>query len=150
MFPHAHIEDFTVGDVFEYGAYAVTEAEILEFGRRFDPQSYHTDPEAAKTGPFNGLIASGLHTGSIFLRLLIDAFPNAVSLGSPGWDETRWTAPVRPGDVLSARSEVVEARLSKTRPDRGLISMQNVLSNQDGEMVFRVLNYWFIGRRGEG
>jgi acyl dehydratase len=149
-FPHRHVEDYEVGQVFEYGAYEVTEADIIAFGERFDPQYFHIDPEAAKASAYGGLIASGLHTGSIFMRLLIDAFPDLATIGSPGWDELRWLAPVRPGYVLRARTEILDKRLSKSRPEMGIVTGNHVLTNQDGEAVFSVHNNWFVLRRPAG
>jgi len=138
------------GHVFEYGAYAMSEAHIIEFAKQYDPQDFHTDPEAAKATPYGGLIASGLQTSSVFMRLLIDAFPDVASLGSPGWDELRWLNPVRPGDVLSARTEIVERRYSGSRPDRGIVTGRHAMATQDGTPVFSVRNYWFVLRREAG
>jgi len=149
-FAHRYIEDFIVGEVFEYGGYEVTEAHIIEFAKRYDPQDFHTDPEAAKSSVFGGLISSGLQTSSVFMAQMVEAFPNVASLGSPGWDDLRWPNPVRPGDVLSVRSETVEARLSKSRPEMGILSGRHVMSKQDGSPVFTLKNYWFVGRREPG
>jgi acyl dehydratase len=144
------VEDFVPGDIFEYGAYPMEEDDIIAFAKRYDPQEFHTNPTAAKATPYGGLIASGLQTSSVFMRLLIDAFPNVASLGSPGWDELRWPAPVRPGDVLSARTEIVERRFSKTRPDRGIVTGRHEMKSQAGTRVFSVQNYWFVLRREPG
>lgn len=144
------VEDFVPGHVFEYGHYPMEEDDIIAFATRYDPQSFHTDPEAAKATPYGGLIASGLQTSSVFMRLLIDAFPDVASLGSPGWDELRWPAPVRPGDVLSARTEIVERRYSESRPDRGIVTGRHEMTTQAGTRVFSVQNYWFVLRREPG
>lgn len=149
-FTHRYIEDFTVGEIFEYGAYEMSQAHIIEFAKQYDPQDFHTDPEAAKATPYGGLIASGLQTSAVFMALLIEAFPNVASLGSPGWDELRWTNPVRPGNVLSTRTEIVDIRLSKSRPEMGIMTGRHVMSAQDGTRVFSVQNYWFILRREAG
>ena len=99
-----YFEDYLPGAVYEYGYLTVTEAEILEFARRFDPQPIHIDPEFAAAGPFGGLIASGWHTASMMMRLFADHYLSRVaSLASPGIDELRWPAPVRPGDQLRLR-----------------------------------------------
>jgi acyl dehydratase len=117
-----HFEDYPPGVVVEYGPIAVDAAEIIEFGRRFDPQPFHVDPQRAAGGPFGGLIASGWHTASLMMRLLVDHYlPRTAGLASPGLDELRWLAPVRPGDQLSARITVLEARRSRSKPDRGLV-----------------------------
>jgi len=114
-----HFEDYVPGSVFEYGEVTVSEAEIIEFARRFDPQAMHVDPSAAARGRFDGLIASGWHTAAMVMRLLVDNFlPGRASLASPGIDELRWLRPVRPGDVLYIRVSVLEATRSRSKPDR--------------------------------
>src|SRR6266576_5549410 len=108
-------EDFQVGEVAELGPVTVTEEEIVEFGRRFDPQPFHVDPEAAKESPFGGLIASGWQTTALFMGMFVRAvLLDSASLGSPGVEEIRWTAPVRPGDTLTGRSTVTEVQPSGT------------------------------------
>jgi acyl dehydratase len=131
-----HFEDYAPGAVFEYGAIPVTEAEIIEFARRFDPQYIHVDRERAVQGPFGGLIASGWHTAAMMMRLIVDNFlPGHASLGSPGIDELRWLKPVRPADVLSVRLSVLEATRSRSRPDRGVVRTLCEVLNQDREVV---------------
>ncbi len=131
-----YFEDYLPGAVYEYGSIAVTEAEIIDFARRYDPQDIHVDPEAAKRGNFGGLIASGWQTATIMMRLLVDRFLSKVaSLGSPGIDELRWTRPVRPGDVLSIRVTVLEATRSRSKPDRGMVRTLVEVLNQNGEVV---------------
>jgi acyl dehydratase len=134
-----HFEDYPPGAIVEYGPIAVDEAAIVAFGRQFDPQPFHVDPQRAADGPFGGVIASGWHTGSLMMRLLVDHFlPRAAGLGSPGLDELRWLAPVRPGDQLSLRITITEARRSRTKPDRGLVHTANEMINQRGEVVMTV------------
>ena len=134
-----YFEDYIPGAVYEYGSVTVTETEILDFARKFDPQPIHTDPEFAAQGPFHGLIASGWHTAGIMMRMLVDHYLSRVaSLASPGLDELRWPAPVRPGDSLRLRATVVEARRSRSKPDRGLVRTQSELINQNDEVVLRV------------
>ena len=131
-----YFEDYVVGVEQEVGSVGLSETEIIEFANKYDPQDFHTDPEKAKTGPFGGLIASGWHTIAVVMRLLVDKYlDNASSLGSPGIDELRWMAPVRPGDVLTVRAKVFKARRSDSKPDRGLIHTRVETSNQDGTMV---------------
>ena len=131
-----YFEDYAPGAVFEYGAIPVTEAEIIEFARRFDPQYIHVDRERAVQGPFGGLIASGWHTAAMMMRLIVDNFlPGHASLGSPGIDELRWLKPVRPADVLSVRLSVLEATRSRSRPDRGVVRTLCEVLNQDREVV---------------
>jgi acyl dehydratase len=131
-----HFEDYVPGAVFEYGAIPVTEADIVDFARRFDPQYIHVDRERAVQGPFGGLIASGWHTAAMMMRLIVDNFlPQSASLGSPGIDELRWLKPVRPGDVLSIRLSVLEATRSRSKPDRGVVRTLCEVLNQDREIV---------------
>lgn len=91
-------EDYAAGEVYEFGSIALDETEIVEFGRRYDPQYLHVDPERAARGPYGGLIASGWQTMATAMRLFVDHFlPEEANMGSPGVDELRWLAPVRPG-----------------------------------------------------
>src|SRR5687768_17793209 len=107
-------EDFRVGDSSEMGRHAFTEAEILSFGRQFDPQPFHADPAAAGATAFGGLIASGWHTCAVGMRLMVESYLNrTVSLGSPGIDSVRWLAPVRPGDILVYRRTVLESQIGR-------------------------------------
>jgi acyl dehydratase len=141
-------EDYQVGTTESFGPVTVTEEEILDFARRYDPQPFHTDPTAAKDGPFGGLIASGWHTASLMMRLLVDNYLSpASSLGSPGIDQLRWPNPVRPGDDLTMHIEVLEARASQTRPDRGIVRTSTTLTNQDNLPVLTVLGTTFIRTR---
>ncbi len=131
-----YFEDYVPGSVFEYGSIAVTEDEILDFAKRFDPQSIHTDPHAAKEGPFGGLIASGWHTAAIMMRLFVQHYLSHVaSMASPGIDELRWLLPVRPGDSLSIKVSVLEANRSRSKPDRGLVRSFIEVLNQNREVV---------------
>ncbi len=131
-----YFEDYVPGIELVFGPTTVTEAEVLEFGRRFDPQEMHTDPEAAARGQFGGVIASGWHTAAMFMRLYADHYlSNASSIASPGLDELRWYQPVRPGDELRIRLRVVEARRSRAKPDRGMIRTLIEVLNQHGEVV---------------
>jgi acyl dehydratase len=117
-----YFEDFDVGRTYEFGSYTVTEEEILTFGRAYDPQPFHTDPQSAVDSIFGGIIASGWHTAAMSMRLMVDNFISPLhSLGSPGIDELRFTAPVRPGAELRVRITVEELRPSASKPDRGLI-----------------------------
>jgi acyl dehydratase len=129
-------EDYVVGTMAEHGTVVVDEAELLDFGRRFDPQPFHVDAEAAARGPFGGLIASGWHTCALMMRLFAQEYlSEASSLGSPGVDELRWLRPVRPGDRLTLRTTVEEARLSRSKPDRGLVRTRVELRDDDGGVV---------------
>jgi len=134
-----HFEDYVPGLVVEYGPVDVDEAAIVAFGRQFDPQPFHVDPQGSAQGPFGGVIASGWHTASLMMRLLVDHFlPRTAGLGSPGVDELRWLKPVRPGDSLTLRITVTDAQRSRSKPDRGLVRTDNELRNQHGEPVMTV------------
>jgi len=131
-----YFEDYVPGAVHEFGEVSVSAEEIVDFGKRFDPQDFHTDPVAAAKTRFGGLIASGWHTGSMVMRLFCEHYlSNNASLSSPGMDELRWILPVRPGDRLSLRVTVVEARRSATKPDRGLVRSAMEVLNQNGQVV---------------
>ena len=131
-----YFEDYAEGAVYEYGYASVTADEIVEFARRFDPQPMHVDPEYAATGPFGGLIASGWHTAGIFMRLYADHYLSRVaSLASPGIDEVRWPSPLRPGDKLWIRTTILEARRSRSKPDRGLIRTHGEMFTGDRQVL---------------
>jgi len=141
-------EDFEVGEVTELGPVEVTEAEILEFARRYDPQPFHVDAEAARESPFGGLIASGWHTTAVFMGMFVRGILlDSASLGSPGVEEIRWTAPVRPGDRLSARVTIVDSQPSATNPTRGTVITDNAVRNQDGVTVMTLKARGFFARR---
>jgi len=143
-----YFEDYVPGDTHEFGTIKVTEAEIIEFAARYDPQPFHVDPAAAASGPFGGLIASGWHTASLMMRLLVENYLSPVaSLGSPGVEELRWSKPVRPGDELRVRVTVLEARPSRSKPDRGLVRSGMEVLNQHGEVVCGVTALNFLLRR---
>jgi acyl dehydratase len=136
MSDYAYFEDFVVGRTRESEPVLITEADIIDFAQKFDPQPMHTDPQAAKavTG---GLIASGWHTASLTMRLLItstDYRPAPGTLGL-GFDKLRWLKPVRPGDTLRLRIEVIATRPSESKPGWGIITNKFVTSNQHGEPV---------------
>jgi acyl dehydratase len=143
-----YLEDFLPGSVHEYGPTEVSEAEILEFAGKYDPQPIHVDPGWARTGPFGGLIASGWHTVALTMRLLVDNYlPAGASLGSPGIDELRWLRPVRPGDMLSVRVTVAEARPSRSKPDRGLLRSLIEVVDGDGAVVMTMSALNLLRRR---
>ena len=146
--PTVFFEDFTPGDVIDLGTYEMTEDEIIDFGRRFDPQYFHTDPQAALDSPFGGLIASGWHTCSAWARLWIDTvLADADGRGSSGMQEVRWHEPVRPGDSLTATVEILDARPSARHADRGTVFIGCTMTNQHGRVVFTSHGRGFFGRR---
>ena len=127
---------FHVGQVIEAGPYTITEAEILKFASAYDPQWFHTDPEAARQGPFEGLIASGWHTCGIAMRLVAQhILRDSESFASPGVSEVRWPHPVRPGDVLNLRVTVNEVRRSAKRPELGILQWSWCLRTQEDRTV---------------
>ena len=135
-----HFEDFVPGAVAECGPIGIDEAEVIAFARQFDPQPIHTDKKVAGEGPFGGLIASGWHTVSLVMRVLVDHYlAHGAALASPGVDELRWLQPVRPGDVLRVRATVLEARRSQSKPDRGLVRTKIEALNQNGQVVMSMV-----------
>jgi acyl dehydratase len=146
--PVRTFEDFEPGQVYELGSTTVTEDEIVAFAREFDPQSFHLDPEAAKESVFGGLIASGWHTGAMWMRLYVDSMlAGSSAQGSPGIEELRWLAPVRPGDTLTGRLTVLEATPSSRRPDRGTVRIRGEMVNQDGVTVLSMVSRGHFRRR---
>lgn len=144
-----YFEDFRPGEVQELGRVEVTRDEIVEFASRYDPQPFHLDEEAAARSPFGGLIASGWHTAALFMRLFVDGIlRESASLGSPGVEELRWLAPVRPGDVLTGRVRVLETRASERDPRRGTVITESEALNGEGTVVMRMRARGFFARRG--
>lgn len=145
-----YFEDFSVGEVIALEPFSVSEAEILSFARKYDPQAMHMDPQAARRGPFGGLIASGWHTCALAMRATVRWFDEAkvAALGSPGLDEVRWLAPIRPGDVLAGTFEVLEMRASASKP-MGIVKQRLELRNQAGTRVLSMIGTGFFARRPE-
>lgn len=142
-------EDFKPGEVITYGDRLVTEQEIVDFARQYDPQDFHLDPEAGKRSLLRGLAASGWHSACILMRMNCDAFIfEMAGLGSPGIEELKWIAPVRPGDRLRARRTIMGARVSGKRPEMGFVDFLFELLNQNGEAVLSQRNVIMIARRG--
>ncbi len=141
-------EDYPVGAVFTGGPIAVSESDIVDFARKYDPQPMHIDRDAAASGRFGGLIASGWHTGALMMQLLAANFLSpASSLASPGLDELRWLMPVRPGDALRITVTVIEARPSRSRPDQGVLRSLVEILNQRDEIVMSLKPISLIRRR---
>ena len=144
-----YFEDYEPGCVYEFGTIAVSEEEIIEFASRYDPQYFHIDPEKAKSSRFGGIIASGWHTVCLAMRLYVDHYLSHVaSLASPGCEAVSWPNPVRPGDTLKIRVTILEARPSRSKPDRGIVRAQLEAINQRGELVLSMIVVSFLGRRG--
>jgi len=136
-------EDYIPGTVYVFDGIVVQQDAVIRFAREFDPQPFHVDDQAARHSPFGGVIASGWHTASLMMRVLVDEYISSVaSLSSPGVDELRWLAPVRPGDHLLVRASVLEARRSRSKPDRGIVKSLFEVMPPGGEpvMSMRAIN----------
>ncbi|MCW9032901.1 MAG: MaoC family dehydratase [Alphaproteobacteria bacterium] len=143
-----YLEDFKPGQIIEVPGRTVTEEEIIRFASEFDPQPFHLDKEAAKDHMFGGLVASGWHTAAIMMRALVDGYiSKSASLGSPGVDELRWHKPVRPGDCLSVRIEILEVTPSKSKPHLGILRNKIEVLNQNNDVVLSTLGMGMFGRR---
>ncbi|GAA1926421.1 MaoC family dehydratase [Streptomyces sodiiphilus] len=143
-----YFEDFRTGDVHDLGTVTVSEREVVEFGRRFDPQVFHTDPGLARETPYGGLIASGWHTASLFMRRYVEGLlAYSHCTGSPGVDEIRYHRPVRPGDVLTARVEILGSGPSLTSPGTGIVRPRCTLTDDGGTVVFSMILHSIFRRR---
>jgi acyl dehydratase len=131
-----YLEDFAVGQVFATGRLRVDADQIKSFAKQFDPQPFHLDEAAAQNSIFRGLVASGWHTAALTMRLMAEGeFRPAGGIVGVGFDELSWQRPVRPGDELYAKSEILEVRPSKSRADRGIIRARTTTYNQNDEPV---------------
>ncbi|MBW0118654.1 MaoC family dehydratase [Pseudonocardia abyssalis] len=147
MSPELAFEDLTTGRVFELGTTVVDRDEMVAFARRFDPQPFHLDDDAAAASLFGALAASGWFTAGLWMRLYVDSVLNrATSLGSPGGEDIAWPAPVFAGDELRATMEILEARRSRSRPGLGLVKLRAQLHRGDTE-VFRSTFTGMFGTR---
>lgn len=145
-----YLEDFAVGQTFGSGRLRIEEERILSFAAEFDPQLFHLDPVAARHTIFRGLAASRWHTAAVTMRLLVGSkLRPAGGVVGAGFDELRWTRPVRPGDELRIESEVLEVRPSKSRPDLGLIKVRMTTLNQNGEVVEVAVGNLLVPHRPE-
>ncbi|MDR6377745.1 MaoC family dehydratase [Paraburkholderia caledonica] len=144
-------EDMTVGSTIEIGKHTFTRDEIVEFAEKFDPQPFHLNEAAAEKSPFRGLVASGWHTCSVMMGMLVrNALADSTSMGSPGIDEIRWLKPVRVGDTITMTNSVLDKRISESKPDRGIVSTQWAGINQHGETVVTVRSKGMFGLRNPG
>ena len=143
-----YLEDLHVGDRFGSDTIDVTEESIIAFAREFDPQAFHLDQTAAEQSIFKGLSASGWHTAAMSMRLFVTGelklAGGSVGLGV---DELRWPQAVRPGDALRLETEILDVRTSKSKPDRGIIRIRNVTTNQRGEIVQTFMAFVMVQRR---
>jgi acyl dehydratase len=141
-------EDFPPGHFGTFGPRRVTREEILGFAAEFDPQPMHLDEEAAKRTMLNGLAASGWHLCSIMMRMMCDGYiGRTASLGSPGVNEVRWLAPLRPGDDITLDVEVTEARISRSRPETGIVTFKTLVRNAAGQALCEMVSPIIVARR---
>ncbi|MDH6148443.1 MULTISPECIES: MaoC family dehydratase [Paraburkholderia] len=144
-------EDMEVGSSREIGKHVFTREEIVEFAQKFDPQPFHLDEAAAAESPFRGLVASGWHTCSVMMGMLVrKVLADSTSMGSPGIDEIRWLKPVRVGDTITMMNVIVDKRVSQSKPDRGIVSTRWEGINQHGETVITVRSNGMFGLRNPG
>ena len=143
-----YLEDLQVGEKFQTGPLTVSEHDILEFSRQFDPQPMHLDPQAAARGPFRGLIASGWHTGALVMRLVVDSNPlGDLPLLGLGVDSIEWPQPVRPNDTIQVEIEVLAIRPSQSHSTHGIVKLKSTARNQHGEVVYIVIPNCWVPRR---
>jgi acyl dehydratase len=143
-------EDFKPGHFGTFGPRHVTRGEILAFAAEFDPQPMHLDETAAQKSMLKGLSGSGWHLGAILMRMLVDGFiGRTASLGSPGVNEMRWLAPLRPGDDLTLDVDVVEARISRSRPETGIVTFKGTVRNAAGVVLCEMESPIIVRRRAE-
>ncbi len=145
-----HFEDLSVGDRFEVGSHTISRSEIVTFAEQFDPQPFHLDEGAAADSMFGELVASGLHTLCLSVRLFVTEFVGGMdvdNMGGIGMDEIRWHEPVRPGDTLSLRIEVAGKTPSESREDRGYVDFERTVFTEDGTAVLSFVSHNVVGRR---
>jgi acyl dehydratase len=144
-------EDFAVGQRYETEGITVTEADIIAFARQFDPQYFHLDPALAAKSAFGGLVASGLHTLCLTMRLFfeLNLWERAI-IGSPGLEHVRWLIPLRPGDTLGTTVEISAVKRSRSKPDRGIVSTAHRAFNQHDQVIFTMTCLHMVLARGAG
>jgi acyl dehydratase len=145
-----YLEDFQPGQTFALGSIDVTHEQVVEFAKQFDPQPFHIDIDAGGQSIFGGLIASGWHTCSLMMRMLVDnLFSRTATLGSPGVNQIRWILPVRPGDTLTASTRVLAVTSSVSKPDRGTVEFHYDVRNQNDQAVLAMQGISMFRRRGD-
>lgn len=141
-------EDLEVGSSIEVGRYTFEADDIKAFAERYDPQPFHLDEAAGKASPFGGLVASGWHTCSVFMGMLVrNVLQGSTGMGSPGIDEIRWIKPVRAGDTITMLQKILDKRVSSSKPDRGIVTTEWVGVNASGETVITVRSKVIFGLR---
>ncbi len=142
-------EDYSVGEIIRSAAVTLTESDIVDFAFKYDPQPFHIDKPSAERSIYGGLIASGWQVVAVTFRMLVQAgFLGEGSMGSPGVEELKWILPVRPGDTLHGEVEVLDMRVSASKPDRGIVRMAYRIINQKGETVCSLRSAQLVKRRG--
>jgi acyl dehydratase len=144
-----YFEDIDVGSTASFGAYAVTRDEVIAFAEKYDPQPFHLSDEAAAKTHFGRLAASGWHTAAMTMAMLVEQLkvdPQA-GLGSPGIDELRWVKPVYPGDTLRCETEILEKRVSASRPEMGIFKSRMSVFNQDDVLVMSFVSNVIVATR---
>ena len=146
-----YLEEFRVGESAEYGEHTITEAEIVAFANRYDPQRFHVDPGGAEASVHGGLIASGWHTTCLAMRMAVEHgyLRDAAVIAGVGVENLRWERPVRPGDTLRVREEIVGVRPSESDPDRGVLTIEIRVFNQDDREVLS-MDWIDVVRRRNG
>jgi acyl dehydratase len=143
-----YIQDLSVGDTWSSQPVVVSESDIVEFAGSYDPQPFHLDPEAARSGPFGGLVASGWHLAALVMKLTVEAQPyGKTPIVGAGVDELRWLRPVRPGDQLTLEREVIDIRMPSANPGRGTVRSLTRLRNQNAEVVMTMITITKIPTR---
>ncbi|MFM5914926.1 MaoC family dehydratase [Chakrabartia godavariana] len=144
-----YLEDIKVGTKASFGHYEVTRDEVLDFARKYDPQPFHLDDEAAAKTHFGRISASGWHTCAMTMAMLVENLTKnkQAGLGSPGLDELRWLKPVYPGDTLRVESEIIEVTPSRSRPEMGSTKAKVTVFNQKDEPVMRLISIGLVARR---
>lgn len=145
-----YFEDLAIGQIAESSERSVTQAEILAFAREYDPQFFHADPVAARDSIFGEVIASGIHSAALWRRLDHEISGDIAWICGVAWEDVRWPNPVRAGDTLHARAEVIGLRESRSDPGRGIVEMRYTLLNQRGETCFTCRSINLVARRNAG
>ena len=141
------LEDFAVGQVYAAGPIPIAADAIKAYARAFDPQPFHTDEQFAETTFFRGLVASGWHTASLTMRLVVEALPIAGGVIGGGVDELRWPRPLRPGDELHLEGEIIEVRPSRSKPTQGLVRVRTTTFNRERQAIQTMIANLVVPRR---
>ena len=145
-----YFEDLPAGTLIDCGTRFVSKEEIIRFAKEFDPQPFHIDEVAAAKTHFGGVVASGWHSGSIAMRMVVDAvFGDSASMGSPGMERMRWLKPLRADSTVNVKLRVLEAELSKSRPDRGKLKVAFEMYDDKGVLLMDTIAMVLFGRRPE-